>query len=117
MATLNRLPESDRNKTNSRQMRAFMQALLEVSGLVAGQEFDLKSMLGNFKTHLESGRFEQVSGGQVRLTAAGREYFSERLFSGKVSRQEVIEMIRNITSVNPPPNWEPTEVDLAESVK
>lgn len=96
-------------------MRAFMQALLEVSGLVAGQEFDLKAMLGNFKTHMDSGRFERVEGGKVRLTGMGREYFSDRLFTGKVSREEVIEMIRNITSENPPPNWEPVKVELAES--
>ena len=115
MTILNRLPESERNKTNSRQMRAFMQALLEVSGLMAGEEFDLKAMLGNFKTHMDAGRFESVAGGKVRLTRLGREYFSERLFSGKVSREEVIEMIKNITAECPPPNWVPKEVQLAES--
>lgn len=115
MTTLNRLPESERNKTNSRQMRAFMQALLEVSGLLAGQEFDLQTMLGNFKRHMDSGRFERGEVGKVRLTDVGREYFSDRLFLGKVSREEVIEMIRNITSANPPANWEPVQVELAES--
>lgn len=115
MTTLNRLPESERNKTNSRQMRAFMQALLEVSGLLVGEEFDLKSMLGNFNTHVESGRFDRVSGGKVRLTVAGQEYFAERIFSGKVSRQEVIEMIRNITCLSPPLGWEPVEVEFVRS--
>jgi hypothetical protein len=112
MVTLNRLPMSERNKTNSRHMRAFMQALLETSGLLAGQEFDLKAMLGNFKTHIDNGRFEPISQNKVRLTNVGREYFAERLYSGKVTREEVINMTINITSRSPLPDWEPVEIEL-----
>ncbi len=115
MIFLNRLPESERNKTNTRQMRAYMQALLEVSGLLAGEAFELRAMLGNFGTHMDAGRFESVADGKVRLTTSGREYFSERLLSGAVTREEIIEMIRNITAETPPPNWVTLAVKLAES--
>jgi hypothetical protein len=93
-------------------MRAYMQALLEVSGLLAGKAFDLKSMLGNFKTHLDEGRFERTDDGRVLLTDIGRSYFSGRLTDQKVSREEVLAMIRNIASLQPIQGWERVEVDL-----
>jgi hypothetical protein len=100
-------------------MRAYMQALLEVAGMMAGQPFNLEKMLGNFATHLKAGRFRPVSGGRVVLTSEGRDYFASRLTDqpmGRgqyVDRVEVLAMIRNVVAEPAPPGWEPVEVELA----
>lgn len=69
-------------------------------------------MLGNFKTHLDEGRFEEADAGRVVLTELGRNYFSDRLAEQKLSREEVLEMTRNVTSLEPIQGWERVEVEL-----
>ena len=97
---------------NSRDMRAYMQAILEVTGLMAGECFDLSRFMGNYRTHIESGRLEKHGNGQYSLSSKGRQYFASRLTSDPevkgqdISRAEVIRMVREITAVSAGPGWQ-----------
>ena len=101
----------------SRQMRAYMGALLEVSGMMAGEGFPLNLFMGNFATHLKpKARFPHATlrvgeDGLYFLTEEGRHFFSSR-FTGQpalsgqtVTRSEVIEMIRQIVATRASPAW------------
>jgi len=96
---------------NTRTMRAYMQAILEVSGLMAGERFDISLFMSNYRTHLESGRLHKHSDGKFSLSETGRSYFISRLTGDPVikgqlvSRAEVVEMVRNITADNPAVGW------------
>ncbi|HJV02082.1 MAG TPA: hypothetical protein VJ752_16200 [Burkholderiaceae bacterium] len=96
---------------NSREMRAYMQAILEVSGLMAGERFDISLFMKNYRTHLEKERLQKHTDGQFSLTELGRRYFISRLTDDPVikgqlvSRTEVVEMVRNITAKTPEAGW------------
>lgn len=98
---------------NSRDMRAYMQAILEVTGLMAGECFDISDFMGNYRTHLVAGRLVIHANGQYSLSDKGRQYFISRLTSApavkgqNVSREEVIYMVRKITAETPAPGWIP----------
>lgn len=93
-----------------------MQAILELTGLMAGERFDISHFMGNYRTHLQSGRLEKHDDGQYSLSNMGRQYFASRLTSSpavkgqEVSREEVISMVRDITAVSAPPGWQQFEV-------
>lgn len=115
MATLNRMINAPH--ANSREMRAYMQAMLEVTGMFAGQEFPLELFMGNFRTHLEPKAnypyptLHKSGSGMYNLTREGFTYFSSRLTSEpiipgqKVGRDDVLQMLRNILASEPPDGW------------
>lgn len=86
-------------------MRAYWHAILEVSGLLAGEEFDATLFMRNYHTHLKSGRLLKTENG-FKLSENGRRYFCQRLQDQKVSRQEIIAMMRHILAPTPLPGWE-----------
>lgn len=94
-------------------MRAYMQAILEATGLFAGERFDISRFMENYGTHLESDRLLRHSDGRYSLTDEGRQYFSSRLTEEPVvkgqlvSRDEVLEMLSKITADEPAPGWCP----------
>lgn len=96
---------------NSRNMRAYMQAILEATGLLAGERFDISRFMRNYRTHLESGRLQRHSDGSYSLSESGRQYFISRLTDDPVvkgqlvSRAEVVEMLHNITANRPADGW------------
>ncbi|NVK41576.1 MAG: hypothetical protein HWE39_10065 [Oceanospirillaceae bacterium] len=124
MATFNRIATPP--NANTSEMRAYMQALLEVSGMMAGQAFPLGLFMKNFKTHLEPKRSYPYavlikSGELYSLTPEGVGFFSSRLTSSpvvsgqKVSREEVLSMTRKILQAEPPEGWLQFQVDLPEN--
>lgn len=125
MTPLNRMIEVP--SANSRAMRAYMQAILEVTGLAAGQMFPMELFMKNYKTHLEPKSnyphptMLKNAGGIYQLTPEGQYYFSSRLTQDpvvtgqKVSRSEVVEMIRAIVAPTVPDGWESFEVWLPEN--
>jgi hypothetical protein len=88
-----------------------MQAILEVTGLMAGERFDISRFMGNYRTHLEENRLQKHGDGTYSLSEAGRRYFISRLTDTpitpgqQVARAEVVEMIRGITAENPGAGW------------
>jgi len=102
----------------SRDMRAYMQAMLEVTGLMAGESFPLEVFMGNYRTHLKPKEnyphacLTKDSFGKYSLTAEGVHFFSSRLTeepvipTQRVSRPEVVDMIRAIVSSQPESGWE-----------
>ena len=125
MPTLNRL--IDLPPANSRSMRAYMQAILEVTGLMAGQEFPMKLFMENYRAHLEPkanfphATMQKTSADLYRLTSEGVQFFSSRLTQApvitgqQVSRAEVIEMIRAIVSAEAQNGWEAFSIQLPEN--
>ena len=123
MATLNRLLEEP--VANSRDMRAYMQAILEVTGLFAGQEFPLELFMKNYATHLKpKGNYPyatlaKAGDGLYSLTPEGITFFKSRLTSSpaianqRVGRDNVVGMLRCILASSPPPGWESFEVPLS----
>jgi len=101
---------------NSRDMRAYMQAILEVTGLMAGERFDISLFMSNYHTHLQAGRLERHSDGQYSISNEGRQYFASRLTSDPtvkgqtVSREEVISMLCQITAASAAPGWQQFEI-------
>lgn len=85
-------------------MKAYWQAILEVTGMLAGEAFDVNLFMGNYRTHIDSGRLIPSVGG-LMLSSEGREYFCQRIAKSQVSRQEVVEMIRLITANKPAIEW------------
>lgn len=98
---------------NSRDMRAYMQAILEATGLMAGERFDISRFMRNYRTHIEAGRLLKHRDGSYSLSEAGRQYFISRLTNDPVvkgqlvSRSEVVEMLHRITADQPPEGWMP----------
>ena len=96
---------------NSRPMRAYMQAILETTGLMAGESFKISCFMGNYRTHLENNRLTKNSDGTYSLTEIGRKYFISRLTDKPVtkgqliSRAEILEMINKITADSPANGW------------
>lgn len=94
-------------------MRAYMQAILEATGLLAGERFDISRFMGNYRTHVELGRLVRHSAGAYSLSEEGRQYFTSRLTEEPVvkgqlvSRAEVVEMLSKITADQPAPGWCP----------
>lgn len=125
MTTLNRLIECP--SANSRAMRAYMQAILETTGLMAGQAFPMEYFMANYRTHLQPkanfphATMRKNSDGTYELTPEGVRYFSSRLTQEpavagqKVSRSEVIEMSRAIVAPAAPEGWQSIEVQLPEN--
>jgi hypothetical protein len=111
---------------NSRDMRAYTAALLEISGMMSNQGFELTRFLGNLRTHLEpKAHFEHAAlstsaNGLTYVTPEGHRYFASRLTphpivdGQRVSRVEVIEMIRKILASAPAPGWEVADARLEE---
>ncbi|MGG4603988.1 hypothetical protein ACLPHM_04250 [Paenalcaligenes sp. Me131] len=91
--------------SNSRDIKAYWHAILEISGLLVGEDFDVTLFMGNYRTHIESGRLLKTENG-FKLSENGHRYFCQRLHDKKVSRQEVIAMMRKILSPTPPLGWE-----------
>ncbi|MQM32101.1 MAG: hypothetical protein CRU78_16960 [Candidatus Accumulibacter phosphatis] len=98
---------------NSRYMRAYMQAILEATGLMAGERFDISRFMRNYRTHIEAGRLLKHDDGSYSLSDVGRQYFIRRLTDDPVvkgqlvSRAEVVEMLRNITADRAVDGWIP----------
>lgn len=96
---------------NTREMRAYMQAILEATGLLAGERFDISRFMRNYRTHLDAGRLQKHSDQLYTLSEAGREYFISRLTDEPVvkgqlvSRGEVVEMLQKITADTPAEGW------------
>lgn len=115
MRVLNKLMISP--PANSREMRAYMQAILEATGLLAGERFDISQFMRNYRTHLEAGRLLTHSDGSYSLSESGRQYFISRLTDAPivkgqlVSRAEVVEMLNKITADQPTEGWTPLGVD------
>lgn len=111
MRVLNRM--APQPPANSRDMRAYMQAILEVTGLMAGERYEISKFMKNYKTHLDNGRLQKHGDGTYSLSEAGRRYFISRLTDTPVtkgqltSREEVVEMIRGITADTPEVGWQP----------
>ena len=97
-------------------MRAYVQAILEVTGLMAGERFDISRFMSNYRTHLENGRLQKHNDGSYSLSSLGREYFISRLNNEPatkgqlVHRSEVVEMIHYITTDAPPAGWTPIAI-------
>lgn len=111
--------------TNTSSYRAYMNAALEVTGMMAGQRFPLEKFMGNMATHLAPKEeigigpvLEKHREGGYILTEDGREFFARRLTKqpmqgGKsTTRAEVVEMIRRIVAAEPPEGWEAFEVEF-----
>lgn len=96
---------------NSRNMRAYMQAILEATGLMAGERFNISLFMRNYRTHLEHERLLKHPDGTYLLSESGRQYFISRLTDEPVtkgqlvSRAEVLEMLHKITADDPPTGW------------
>lgn len=111
--------------TNSSSYRAYMNAALEVTGMMAGQRFPLEEFMGNMATHLAPKEgigigpvLEKLQDGNYILTNDGREFFTRRLTDQPMqrgrgtTREEVVEMIRRIVATEPPEGWEAFEVEF-----
>lgn len=111
----------------SREMRAYMGAILEVTGMMSGQGFPLQKFMRNFATHMSPkagfphATLRQGSDGLVYVTPKGWEYFSSRLTDKpitrgqRVGRREIVEMIRCIVAPSPPAGWQSFEVEVDEN--
>ncbi|WP_415896120.1 hypothetical protein ACMXYQ_08005 [Neptuniibacter sp. PT34_22] len=126
MPTLNRWKSKS---TNTSLYRAYMNAALEVTGMMAGQRFPLEEFMGNMATHLSPKEgiglgpvLEKLEDGNYVLTTDGREFFSRRLtdqpmqIGRTTTREEVLEMIRLIVAASPSEGWEAFEVDFPSNV-
>jgi hypothetical protein len=109
-------------------MRAYMAALLEVSGMMSNQGFELTAFLGNLRTHLEpKANYPhptlRLADGLTYLTPEGHAFFSSRLTeapivkSQHVSRAAVIEMSRKVLARTPEPGWEFVDAKLQEEAR
>ncbi|WP_420597911.1 hypothetical protein [Neptuniibacter sp.] len=117
------------NSTNTTLYRAYMNAALEVTGMMAGQRFPLEEFMGNMTTHLSPKEgiglgpvLEKIEDGNYVLTSDGREFFSRRLTDQPMqvgrgtTREEVLEMIRLIVATEPSEGWEAFEVHFPSNV-
>lgn len=122
MMTLNRWKSKS---SNSSSYRAYMNAALEVTGMMAGQKFPLEEFLGNMATHLAPKEgigigpvLEKLPDGNYIITHDGREFFARRLTDQPMqrgrgtTREEVVEMIRRIVATEPPEGWESFTVEF-----
>ena len=97
--------------SNSRDMRAYMQAILEATGLLAGERFDISHFMQNYRTHIDNGRLLKHSDGRYSLSEDGRRYFISRLTDDPVergqlvNRAEVIEMLGKVTAPQAIDGW------------
>lgn len=110
MAALNKMIKPP--AANTREMRAYMQAILEATGLMAGERFDISRFMRNYRTHIEASRLLKHGDGQYSLSEHGRQYFISRLSEAPVatgqlvSREEVIRMLRLVTAKQPAEGWQ-----------
>jgi len=97
--------------SNSRDMRAYMQAILEATGLLAGEQFDISRFMQNYRTHIDAGRLLKHSDGSYSLSECGRQYFISRLTDEPVvqgqlvSRSEVVAMLSKVTAPQAVSGW------------
>ena len=122
MTTLNRLCKPPDAITP--EMRAYLAAILEVTGMMSGQGFPLSLFMVNFRTHLRPkvrfphATLEKHTDGLFYVTEEGWRFFSSRLterpvIAGQtVSRSEVLVMARRILAVRPAGGWESFSVSL-----
>jgi hypothetical protein len=113
----------------SAEMRSYMAALLEVSGMMSGQGFELTVFLGNLRTHLAPkagfphATLRIAANGLVYLTPDGHRYFASRLTSEPITRGQhvlrsaVVASIRSIVAPSPPVGWAAVEARLEEEVR
>jgi hypothetical protein len=114
---------------NTSEMRSYMAALLEVSGMMSGQGFELTAFMDNFRTHLAPkagfpfATLRIETNGLVYLTAEGYQYFASRFTNAPITqgqhilRSTVIGYIRNIVAPLPPLGWATIEARLEEEVQ
>lgn len=107
---------------NSSAMRAYMAAILEVTGMMSGEGFPMQKFLRHFSTHLAPKRgfpyptLRRDSDGLVYVTDEGLRFFASRFTSSpairgqRTSRFEVIQMIRCMVATAAPAGWEAIEV-------
>ncbi|MEZ9140446.1 MULTISPECIES: hypothetical protein [unclassified Shewanella] len=115
MEVLNKLVNPP--SSNSNNMRAYMQAILEVTGLMSGQKYPLEKFMSNYATHLKPKEkfpyptLNKNSEGMYNLTPEGVRFFSSRLtgepiIKGQsVTRDEVINMIKCLVADSPRDGW------------
>ena len=120
MVTLNRLRKPPNAST--REMCAYMGAILEVTGMMSGQGFPLPLFMDNFRTHLtpkaqfQYATLEQRPDGLFYITSEGWRFFASRLTNRpvipgrQVSRAEIVEMARRILASHPEDDWEAFDV-------
>jgi hypothetical protein len=106
-----------------------MAALLEVSGMMSNQGFELTAFLQNLRTHLQPKAsyphptLRVAADGLAYLTSEGHRFFASRLTDAPVvkgqtvSRVEVIEMSRNILARTPEPGWQTIEARLQDETR
>ena len=124
MAIFNRLISKS---TNTSMYRAYMHAVLEVTGMMSGQRFPLGLFMGHMDTHLApkisigiGAVLEKLENCDYVLTKDGFEFFAKRLTETpmqkgrRVTRAEVIEMIRIIVAPDPLKGWESFSVELRD---
>lgn len=90
-------------------MFTYFAAILRVTGMDKGAVYPLKNFLGNFSTHLNSGRIEKVQAG-YRLTPQGMDYFADRYRRGNrqhVEESDVQAMMRLLRTGGP--GWKPMD--------
>lgn len=122
MTTFNKLQNLP--PSNTPEMRAYMGAILEVTGLMSGEGFPLEFFMRHFATHLKPKKsfpyptLRKEDDGTYYLTDEGRLYFQRRLTDDPVvpgqtvSRAEIIESMRQILSPEPGKGWTSFTVDL-----
>lgn len=111
--------------THTPSYRAYMNAALEVTGMMAGQRFPLEEFFGNMETHLNPKEaigigpvLEKLQDGNYILTNEGRVFFARRLTDQPMqpgrstTREEVVDMIRRIVAIEPPEGWESFEIEF-----
>lgn len=111
---------------NSRAMRAYMAGILEVTGMMSGQGFPLRRFMNHLSTHMEPkvgfpyATLREGGNDLVYVTDEGLRFFASRLTGSpiikgqRVSRPEVVDMIRCIVALTPSSGWERFDVSLLE---
>lgn len=109
--------------SNSRHMRAYMAAILEVTGMMSGEGFPLRLFMNHISTHLRPkvgfpyATLREDADGLIFVTDPGYVFFRSRLSSSpvvagqRVTRGEVVDMIRFIVAPSPAAGW--TSIDVA----
>ena len=113
---------------NSSEMRAYMAAILEVTGMMSGQGFALRSFLNHLATHLKPkvsfphATLREGANSLIYVTEPGLRFFASRLTTSPmikgqyVQRSDVIQMIRHIVASAPASGWEQVDAKLEEEL-
>lgn len=113
---------------NSSEMRAYLAAILEVTGMMSGQGCALKVFLNNLATHMKPkvsflyATLRESPNGLIYITKPGFRFFASRLSASPivkgqhVKRSEILQMIRCIVAPTALSGWEQVDVLLEEEI-